>query len=186
MYILYILSLLLLVLLLLLLVLVLLLLQAFIDKFRFNAKRASLVQSRIKALERMAEVEVTGGCCMWETHHGRDALHCIGPGGRQSYRWFEPATILQPSLDLTTLWLAGLQSVLSLLLVQSLCVLVAGGDSRIATCCLVHVQRSILSMCSRSLTLALLVCRPPYWVSMMSTSTTQGDQHCSRISTLAW
>jgi ATP-binding cassette subfamily F protein 3 len=34
-------------------------LQAFIDKFRYNAKRASLVQSRIKALERMAEVEVT-------------------------------------------------------------------------------------------------------------------------------
>lgn len=33
--------------------------QAFIDKFRYNAKRASLVQSRIKALERMAEVEVT-------------------------------------------------------------------------------------------------------------------------------
>ncbi|KAF8071383.1 ABCF3 [Scenedesmus sp. PABB004] len=33
--------------------------QGFIDKFRFNAKRASLVQSRIKALERMAEVEVT-------------------------------------------------------------------------------------------------------------------------------
>lgn len=32
--------------------------QAFIDKFRFNAKRASLVQSRIKALERMATVEV--------------------------------------------------------------------------------------------------------------------------------
>lgn len=30
--------------------------QAFIDKFRFNAKRASLVQSRIKALERMAEM----------------------------------------------------------------------------------------------------------------------------------
>lgn len=29
--------------------------QAFIDKFRFNAKRASLVQSRIKALNRMAE-----------------------------------------------------------------------------------------------------------------------------------
>jgi ATP-binding cassette subfamily F protein 3 len=29
--------------------------QAFIDKFRYNAKRASLVQSRIKALERMAE-----------------------------------------------------------------------------------------------------------------------------------
>ncbi|WIA32674.1 hypothetical protein OEZ86_003475 [Tetradesmus obliquus] len=33
--------------------------QAFIDKFRYNAKRASLVQSRIKALERMAEVQVT-------------------------------------------------------------------------------------------------------------------------------
>lgn len=33
--------------------------QAFIDKFRYNAKRASLVQSRIKALERLAEVEVT-------------------------------------------------------------------------------------------------------------------------------
>lgn len=30
--------------------------QSFIDKFRFNAKRASLVQSRIKALERMAEI----------------------------------------------------------------------------------------------------------------------------------
>lgn len=30
--------------------------QAFIDKFRYNAKRASLVQSRIKALERMAEI----------------------------------------------------------------------------------------------------------------------------------
>lgn len=34
--------------------------QAFIDKFRYNAKRASLVQSRIKALERMAEVQVRG------------------------------------------------------------------------------------------------------------------------------
>lgn len=30
--------------------------QAFIDRFRYNAKRAALVQSRIKALERMAEV----------------------------------------------------------------------------------------------------------------------------------
>ncbi len=27
--------------------------QAFIDKFRFNAKRASMVQSRIKALNRL-------------------------------------------------------------------------------------------------------------------------------------
>ncbi|KAG2441206.1 hypothetical protein HYH02_010050 [Chlamydomonas schloesseri] len=32
--------------------------QAFIDRFRYNANRAALVQSRIKALERMAEVEV--------------------------------------------------------------------------------------------------------------------------------
>jgi len=31
--------------------------QAFIDRFRFNANRAALVQSRIKALERMADVE---------------------------------------------------------------------------------------------------------------------------------
>eukprot|EP00897_Mesotaenium_endlicherianum_P000774 jgi/Mesen1/10698/ME000090S10155 len=31
--------------------------QAFIDKFRFNAKRASLVQSRIKALERIGTVD---------------------------------------------------------------------------------------------------------------------------------
>ena len=31
--------------------------QEFIDKFRFNAKRASLVQSRIKALARMEKVE---------------------------------------------------------------------------------------------------------------------------------
>ncbi|KAL4853778.1 ABC transporter F family member 3 [Chlorella vulgaris] len=32
--------------------------QAFIDKFRYNANRAALVQSRIKALERLADVEV--------------------------------------------------------------------------------------------------------------------------------
>ncbi|XP_027343576.1 ABC transporter F family member 3 [Abrus precatorius] len=31
--------------------------QSFIDKFRYNAKRASLVQSRIKALERMGHVD---------------------------------------------------------------------------------------------------------------------------------
>ncbi|KAJ7545438.1 hypothetical protein O6H91_09G119800 [Diphasiastrum complanatum] len=31
--------------------------QAFIDKFRYNAKRASLVQSRIKALERISQVD---------------------------------------------------------------------------------------------------------------------------------
>ncbi len=33
-------------------------LQAFIDKFRFNAKRASLVQSRIKAIERLGHSEL--------------------------------------------------------------------------------------------------------------------------------
>jgi ATP-binding cassette, subfamily F, member 3 len=32
--------------------------QSFIDRFRYNAKRASLVQSRIKALQRMAEAQV--------------------------------------------------------------------------------------------------------------------------------
>ena len=32
--------------------------QAFIDKFRFNAKRASLVQSRIKAIERLGQSEL--------------------------------------------------------------------------------------------------------------------------------
>ena len=31
--------------------------QKFIDKFRFNAKRASLVQSRIKAIQKMELVE---------------------------------------------------------------------------------------------------------------------------------
>ena len=33
-------------------------LQAFIDKFRFNAKRAALVQSRIKAIERLGQAEL--------------------------------------------------------------------------------------------------------------------------------
>jgi len=31
--------------------------QEFVDKFRYNAKRASLVQSRIKAIEREDVVE---------------------------------------------------------------------------------------------------------------------------------
>lgn len=34
--------------------------QAFIDRFRYNANRAALVQSRIKALERLAGVLGTG------------------------------------------------------------------------------------------------------------------------------
>ena len=33
--------------------------QAFVDKFRYNAKRASLVQSRLKAIERLADVDLT-------------------------------------------------------------------------------------------------------------------------------
>lgn len=32
--------------------------QAFVDKFRYNAKRASLVQSRLKAIEKLQDVEV--------------------------------------------------------------------------------------------------------------------------------
>jgi ATP-binding cassette, subfamily F, member 3 len=32
--------------------------QAFVDKFRYNAKRASLVQSRIKAIERLGDVQL--------------------------------------------------------------------------------------------------------------------------------
>lgn len=33
------------------------LLQAFVDRFRYNANRAALVQSRLKAIERLGEVE---------------------------------------------------------------------------------------------------------------------------------
>lgn len=32
--------------------------QSFVDKFRFNAKRASLVQSRLKAIERLGDVQM--------------------------------------------------------------------------------------------------------------------------------
>ncbi len=32
--------------------------QAFVDKFRYNAKRASLVQSRLKAIGKLEDVEV--------------------------------------------------------------------------------------------------------------------------------
>ncbi|RYY32773.1 ATP-binding cassette domain-containing protein, partial [archaeon] len=39
--------------------------QAFIDKFRYNAKRASLVQSRIKALERMEVLEEVADDPKW-------------------------------------------------------------------------------------------------------------------------
>jgi len=39
--------------------------QAFIDKFRYNAKRAALVQSRIKALERMEVMEEVADDPKW-------------------------------------------------------------------------------------------------------------------------
>ena len=65
--------------------------QAFIDKFRYNAKRASLVQSRIKALERLAGGWVEGGreggrglvggtvhACMWRCVC---VCVCVGGGG---------------------------------------------------------------------------------------------------------
>jgi ATP-binding cassette subfamily F protein 3 len=35
--------------------------QSFVDRFRYNAKRAALVQSRIKAIEKLAEQSVDGG-----------------------------------------------------------------------------------------------------------------------------
>ena len=53
--------------------------QAFIDKFRFNAKRASLVQSRIKALERMAEVRSWWGGC-GRGGGGREVAQVRGAG----------------------------------------------------------------------------------------------------------
>lgn len=37
--------------------------QKFIDRFRFNAKRASLVQSRIKALDKLGGVELLDAVC---------------------------------------------------------------------------------------------------------------------------
>lgn len=40
--------------------------QSFIDKFRYNAKRASLVQSRIKALERMEVLEEVADDPKWK------------------------------------------------------------------------------------------------------------------------
>jgi hypothetical protein len=43
----------------------LLCLQAFIDKFRYNANRAALVQSRIKALERLAGRRPSGWAAGW-------------------------------------------------------------------------------------------------------------------------
>jgi ATPase subunit of ABC transporter with duplicated ATPase domains len=44
--------------------------QEFINKFRFNAKRASLVQSRIKALDKMDEIdEVRNNTTTNSTYH---------------------------------------------------------------------------------------------------------------------
>lgn len=46
--------------------------QAFVDKFRFNAKRASLVQSRLKAIERLGDVQLGV-----RTHHSACLHPCL-------------------------------------------------------------------------------------------------------------
>jgi len=58
--------------------------QAFVDRFRFNAKRAALVQSRIKAIERLADVETIaddpGAGWLWRvtwTCEGRPCLQLL-------------------------------------------------------------------------------------------------------------
>jgi len=52
--------------------------QAFVDRFRFNAKRAALVQSRIKAIERLADVETIAD------DPGAGALCCAAAGCTRS------------------------------------------------------------------------------------------------------
>ena len=61
--------------------------QAFVDKFRYNAKRASLVQSRIKAIERMADIQLVEAdpeyifryVCVYRAgggeHHAKVCIH---------------------------------------------------------------------------------------------------------------
>jgi len=53
--------------------------QGFVDKFRFNAKRASLVQSRIKALEKMAVVPP-----VLDEHHFSFSFPSVGGSGADS------------------------------------------------------------------------------------------------------
>lgn len=50
--------------------------QAFVDRFRFNAKRAALVQSRIKAIERLADVETIASDPGQPWHRHRAYVHC--------------------------------------------------------------------------------------------------------------
>lgn len=38
--------------------------QAFVDKFRYSAKRAAMAQSRIKALEKMTKIAAGDFACL--------------------------------------------------------------------------------------------------------------------------
>lgn len=61
-----------------------LLLQAFIDKFRYNAKRASLVQSRIKVL---IIINIRSLNQILKTYNSCDlSLHFIGQGLKQLHK----------------------------------------------------------------------------------------------------
>ena len=70
--------------------------QAFVDKFRFNAKRASLVQSRIKAIERIDNGEDAGGddandagCCSDDDSDGDEE-------GSMTFRFPDPGAVPSP------------------------------------------------------------------------------------------
>lgn len=58
--------------------------QEFIDKFRYNAKRASLVQSKIKMLEKLwvvlGMVGAVGkhGCAMFHKHGAKNIYWLLG------------------------------------------------------------------------------------------------------------
>ena len=61
--------------------------QAFVDKFRFNAKRASLVQSRLKAIERLGQVQL--GVCFPMFLHPQPPASAFNPHAPHS----SPATL---------------------------------------------------------------------------------------------
>lgn len=69
--------------------------QAFVDKFRFNAKRASLVQSRIKAIEKLDAGEDVGddasdaGC-------SDDSDDDDGEEGTMTFRFPDPGAVPSP------------------------------------------------------------------------------------------
>ena len=69
--------------------------QAFVDKFRFNAKRASLVQSRIKAIERIDNGEDNGedandAGCSDDDSDGDDEE------GSMTFRFPDPGAVPSP------------------------------------------------------------------------------------------